>query len=155
MEGFGFQETPDVPTALKIEVPQSELDSAYAERKKNLSDANFEEELKKRNLTADDMRDTLRRELVVKKLLDQEVTGKVAVTAPCGTVRPGATCATAVLEEESATATPPAGAGTRLRGTRDAAPRRKPTRGTPRNVEEPEASRLVARRRVTEAAAEA
>jgi peptidyl-prolyl cis-trans isomerase SurA len=66
--------------ALKIEVPQSELDSAYAERKKNLSDANFEEELKKRNLTADDMRDTLRRELLVKKLLDQEVTGKVTVT---------------------------------------------------------------------------
>lgn len=66
--------------ALKIEVPQSELDSAYAERKKNLSDANFEEELKKRNLTGDDMRDTLRRELLVKKLIDQEVTGKVSVT---------------------------------------------------------------------------
>jgi peptidyl-prolyl cis-trans isomerase SurA len=66
--------------ALKIEVPQSELDSAYAERKKNLSDANFEGELKKRNLTADDMRETLRRELIVKKLLDQEVTGKVAVS---------------------------------------------------------------------------
>jgi peptidyl-prolyl cis-trans isomerase SurA len=65
--------------ALKIEVPQSELDNAYAERKKNLSDANFEEELKKRNLTADDMRETLRRELLVKKLIDQEVTGKVSV----------------------------------------------------------------------------
>ncbi len=66
--------------ALKIEVPQSELDSAYAERKKNLSDANFEDELKKRNLTSDDMRETLRRELLVKKLIDQEVTNKVAVT---------------------------------------------------------------------------
>lgn len=66
--------------ALKIEVPQSELDSAYAERRKNMPDANFDEELKKRSLTADDMRETLRRELLVNKLLAQEVTGKVSVS---------------------------------------------------------------------------
>jgi peptidyl-prolyl cis-trans isomerase SurA len=66
--------------AIKIEVPASELDAAYAERKKNMSDADFEGELKKRNLSVADMREALRRELMTKKLLDQEVVAKVAVT---------------------------------------------------------------------------
>ena len=66
--------------ALKIDVPASELDAAFAERKKNLTDAAFEEELKKRNLSAADMREGVRRELVAKKLLDQEVVAKVAVS---------------------------------------------------------------------------
>lgn len=66
--------------ALKIEVPDSEVDAAYAEGKKNLSDAAFEEELKKRNLGAADMREGVRRELLAKKLLDREVVSKVSVT---------------------------------------------------------------------------
>ena len=66
--------------ALKIDVPASELDAAYAEGKKNLTDAAFEEELKKRNLSAADMREGVRREMVAKKLLDQEVVAKVSVT---------------------------------------------------------------------------
>lgn len=66
--------------ALKIEVPDSELDAAFAERKKNMADATFDEELKKRNLAAPDMREALRRELLAKKLLDQEVVAKVTVT---------------------------------------------------------------------------
>jgi peptidyl-prolyl cis-trans isomerase SurA len=66
--------------ALKIDVAASELDAAYAERKKNLTDAAFEEELKKRNLSAADMREGVRRELLAKKLLDQEVVAKVAVS---------------------------------------------------------------------------
>ena len=66
--------------ALKVAVPDSELDAAFAEGKKNLTDAAFEEELKKRNLSAADMREGLRRELLAKKLLDQEVTAKVAVS---------------------------------------------------------------------------
>ena len=66
--------------ALKLDVPQSELDAAYGEGKKNLSDTAFEEELKKRNLTAADMREGVRRELLAKKLLDQEVVAKAAVT---------------------------------------------------------------------------
>ena len=65
---------------LKIEVPQSELDAAYNERKKNLTDEQFEAELKKRDLTPDDMRESLRRELVTQKLLDQEVSAKVNVS---------------------------------------------------------------------------
>ena len=66
--------------ALKIEVPDSELDAAFTEGKKNLTEAAFEDELKKRNLSAADMREGLRRELIAKKLLDQEVVAKVAVT---------------------------------------------------------------------------
>ncbi len=66
--------------ALKIEVPESELDAAYADRKKNMTDAVYEEELKKRNLAGPDMRESLRRELITKKLLDQEVVNKVAVS---------------------------------------------------------------------------
>ena len=66
--------------ALKIEVPESELDAAYADRKKNMTDAVYDEELKKRNLAGPDMRESLRRELITKKLLDQEVVNKIAVS---------------------------------------------------------------------------
>lgn len=65
---------------LKLAVPDSELDAAYAEGKKNLTDAAFEDELKKRSLTAAEMREGLRRELLAKKVLDQEVVSKIAVT---------------------------------------------------------------------------
>jgi parvulin-like peptidyl-prolyl isomerase len=65
---------------LKIDVPAAELDAAFSERKQNLSDDQFQEELKKRNITAEDMREGLRRELITQKLLEQEVTSKVNVT---------------------------------------------------------------------------
>jgi len=66
--------------ALNIQVTDAELDTAYAERKQNLTDAAFEEELKKRSLTAADLRETLRRELLTNKLIAQEVTSKVSVS---------------------------------------------------------------------------
>ena len=65
--------------ALKIEVPESELDAKYAEARQNMSDEVFQQELKKRNLSAADMRDGLRRELMASKLIEREVTSKVAV----------------------------------------------------------------------------
>src|SRR6185436_3583605 len=43
----------------KIEVTDSELDTAYAERRKNLSDEAFQQELTRRNLTSADMRQGL------------------------------------------------------------------------------------------------
>jgi parvulin-like peptidyl-prolyl isomerase len=58
---------------LKIEVPASELDNAYNEAKKNIPPAAFEEELKKRNLTAADMREDLRRNLLAQKVVEKEV----------------------------------------------------------------------------------
>lgn len=66
--------------ALKLDLPDSELEAAYAEGKKNMTDAAFEQELQKRNLSAGEMREGLRRELLAKKVLDQEVVAKVAVT---------------------------------------------------------------------------
>jgi parvulin-like peptidyl-prolyl isomerase len=65
----------------KIEVPASELDNAYAEAKKNISDEAFQQELTKRGLTPADMREGLRRELLTQKVIDQEVGTKVAVTS--------------------------------------------------------------------------
>lgn len=66
--------------ALKIEVPDSELDAKYTEAKQNMSDEAFQQELTKRSLTPADMREGLRRELVTSKLIEQEVTSKVTVS---------------------------------------------------------------------------
>jgi peptidyl-prolyl cis-trans isomerase SurA len=67
-------------SALKVDVTQSELDTAFNDRKQNMTDEQFQEELKKRNLTPEDMREDLRRELITNKLLEQEVTSKVNVS---------------------------------------------------------------------------
>lgn len=67
-------------TALKLDVPQSELDTAYNNAKKNITDAAFEQELTKRSLTAADMREGLRRELLTQKVIEHEVGSKIAVT---------------------------------------------------------------------------
>ena len=66
--------------ALKLDVPQNELDTAYANAKKNIADDAFEQELARRTLTAADMREGLRRELLAQKVLEQEIGSKVAVT---------------------------------------------------------------------------
>jgi peptidyl-prolyl cis-trans isomerase SurA len=66
--------------ALKIEVPESEIEKATAEAKKNMPDETFQQELSKRGLTAADMRETLRRELIADKLIEREVRSKIAVT---------------------------------------------------------------------------
>ena len=65
--------------ALKLEVSTSELDTAYEEARKNITGDAFLQELKRRNLSAEDMREGLRRDLLSKKVLDQEVTAKAAV----------------------------------------------------------------------------
>jgi peptidyl-prolyl cis-trans isomerase SurA len=65
--------------ALKIELADTELDTAYANAKKNISDDAFQQELAKRNLTAADMREGLRREMLAAKVIEREVTSKVAV----------------------------------------------------------------------------
>ena len=65
---------------LKIEVPQPELDAAYAEARKNIDDAAFEKELASRRLTPADMREGLRRELLVEKVVQREITSKINVS---------------------------------------------------------------------------
>jgi peptidyl-prolyl cis-trans isomerase SurA len=64
----------------KIVVPDTELDAAYLEARKNIPDDAFQKELTRRNLTAADMREGLRRELLTQKVIEQEVTAKVSVT---------------------------------------------------------------------------
>lgn len=67
-------------TALKIELPDTELDAAYLEARKDVPDDQFQQELTRRNLTAGDMREALRRDLLTQKLLEREVTSKVTVS---------------------------------------------------------------------------
>jgi peptidyl-prolyl cis-trans isomerase SurA len=66
--------------ALKVEVADKDLDTAYNNAKANISDDAFKQELSKRNLTAEDMRDGLKRELLTQKVIEKEVQSKVNVT---------------------------------------------------------------------------
>lgn len=65
---------------LKIDVPQSEVDSAYAELRKNIPEDAFTRELARRSLTPADMREAIRRDMIVQKLFTQEVSSKVSTT---------------------------------------------------------------------------
>jgi peptidyl-prolyl cis-trans isomerase SurA len=66
--------------ALKLEVPENELETAYGNAKKNIADAEFQQEVTRRGLTAADIREGLRRELLAEKVINQEVGAKVTVT---------------------------------------------------------------------------
>jgi peptidyl-prolyl cis-trans isomerase SurA len=63
---------------LKIDVADSELDTAYDEAKKNITPSDFQEELGRRKVTAADMREGLRREMLARKVMEREVGSKSA-----------------------------------------------------------------------------
>ena len=65
---------------LKIELPDSELDTAYAEARKDIPEEQFQQELSRRNLTAADMREGLRREMLAQKVIEREVTSKITIS---------------------------------------------------------------------------
>lgn len=65
---------------LKLEITPAELDTAYGNAKKNISDEAFSQELTRRNLTPADMREGLRRELLTQKVIAQEVGSKITIT---------------------------------------------------------------------------
>jgi peptidyl-prolyl cis-trans isomerase SurA len=65
---------------LKIEVPAADLDTAYTNARKNIPDEAFQQELKRRQLTPEDMREGVRRELLTQKVIEQEIGSKIAVT---------------------------------------------------------------------------
>ena len=67
---------------LKLELPEADLDAAYLEARKNVPDEQFQQELAKRSLTAGDMREALRRDLLAQKVLEREVTSKATVSDP-------------------------------------------------------------------------
>lgn len=66
--------------ALKIEIPEAELDKAYADAKQNMPDDAFQKELTSRNLSAADLREELKRDLLAQKVIEREVRDKVAVS---------------------------------------------------------------------------
>ncbi|HSC27935.1 MAG TPA: SurA N-terminal domain-containing protein [Vicinamibacterales bacterium] len=66
--------------ALGIDVSETELDAAFNDRKKNMTDDAFQKELQQRGLSVDDMKAGLRRELLADKLIEREVISKVSVS---------------------------------------------------------------------------
>jgi len=67
-------------TALKITVPDADIDTAYNNAKKNIPDEAFQQELTRRGVTAAEIREGLRRELLTQKVVAQEVGANIAVT---------------------------------------------------------------------------
>ena len=67
-------------TALNITIPDTELDNAFNEARKNLPDDEFQKELSRRSLSAADMREGLRREMLARKVLEQEVGAKISIS---------------------------------------------------------------------------
>jgi parvulin-like peptidyl-prolyl isomerase len=65
---------------LKLDVTTAEIDTAYAEARKNIAEEAFQKELTERSLTAADMREGLRRELITQKVLTQEVGSKITIS---------------------------------------------------------------------------
>jgi parvulin-like peptidyl-prolyl isomerase len=66
--------------ALQVSVLETDVDQAYANAKADVADDVFQEELTRRTLTEADMRDSLRRELTVQKVLEKAVAEKVVVS---------------------------------------------------------------------------
>lgn len=65
---------------LKLEVADTEIDNAYAEARKNITDEAFQQELTRRSLSPADMREGVRRELLSQKVIEREIGSKVAVS---------------------------------------------------------------------------
>ena len=65
---------------LKLDVPQTELDTAYNNAKKNITDDAFQQELTQRSLTAGRHARRPASRLLTQKVIDQEVGSKIAVT---------------------------------------------------------------------------
>lgn len=66
--------------ALQITVPDVDVDKAFTDAKKGVADEVFKQEMARRNLTEADMRETLKRELTVQKVMEKEVTAKVIIS---------------------------------------------------------------------------
>jgi peptidyl-prolyl cis-trans isomerase SurA len=65
---------------LAVEPTDAEVDKAFAERKGSVTDEAFNLELSQRGFTVDDIKRGIRREMAVQKVIEKEVTSKIAVT---------------------------------------------------------------------------
>jgi peptidyl-prolyl cis-trans isomerase SurA len=66
--------------ALQITIPDADVEKAFTAARNGLSDDAFRQELTRRNLTENDVRTSLRRDLTVQKVIEKEVTEKVVVS---------------------------------------------------------------------------
>jgi parvulin-like peptidyl-prolyl isomerase len=66
--------------AANLQVSDTELDAAFAERRQGMTEAEFQKRLTERNLTTEDIRTGMRRELSAQKILEQDVIAKVTVS---------------------------------------------------------------------------
>jgi len=66
--------------AAGLEATQAEVDKAFTERQGGATTEAFQKELSDRDLTADDVKRGLLRELSVQKLMERDVNGKIAVS---------------------------------------------------------------------------
>ncbi len=66
--------------ALNVEPTAAEVETAFSERKKGTPDDVFQKELTQRGLTAEDLKENIRRELATQKVIEREVAAKVNVT---------------------------------------------------------------------------
>jgi peptidyl-prolyl cis-trans isomerase SurA len=65
---------------LGVEPTDADVDAAYNERKTGLTDAAFQDQLKARGFTADDVKAGVRRELTAQKVLEKEVNARISVS---------------------------------------------------------------------------
>src|SRR5688572_22995531 len=65
---------------LAVSVSETDLDNAYNEARKGIPEEAFQQELARRNLTAADMRDGLRREMLGRKIMEHEISSKVSIS---------------------------------------------------------------------------
>jgi peptidyl-prolyl cis-trans isomerase SurA len=66
--------------ALKIEVPDTEIEAALTELRQGRPEEQFQQELARRQLTAAEMRDGVRKELLAQKVIEREAMSKAAVS---------------------------------------------------------------------------
>jgi peptidyl-prolyl cis-trans isomerase SurA len=70
----------DRAKVLKLDVTDAEVEAAYTTRKANMTEDQFQQALRERSVTPDDLRAALRRDLTVQKVIEHEVSSKVDVT---------------------------------------------------------------------------
>jgi peptidyl-prolyl cis-trans isomerase SurA len=66
--------------AANLEPTETEVDAAFAERRKGLNEQEFTKRMADRNLTPEDVKWGMRREMAAQKLMDQDVVARVNVS---------------------------------------------------------------------------
>lgn len=65
---------------LMIDVTPAEIDQAVTQARGEMTDEQFQQELTRRGLAVGDVRESVRRDLIVQKVLDREVSSKVTIS---------------------------------------------------------------------------